>query len=406
MSRPNFTPLKHAASVVGRIGWHGLSTADYTTVGDLLVTGTDLVEGAVTWDRCHRVSPDIWARDPRIHLQAGDVLLTKDGTIGKVAVVDTLPGRATLNSGVFRIVPNRLVLSPRYCYWTLTSKLFTDFVDLLGSGSTINHLYQADVVNFALPLPPLRVQQAIAGYLDRETARIDALIAAKRRMVALLEERRKASRDEAFASKPGWRLKRLLSASMAYGVLVPEFVEPGTGVPMIRTYNLLPRGRVSHEDIAEIPATLAHEYQRTSLRKGDVILSVVGSMGRAAVATDDEHGFNLNRPLARIQLRSDVPPRLIWHWTQTTHFIDMAKLATGGGTAQPTLNLGDLANFGVGLPRAPERWGDVLIALEQVCGRLDDTEDAVGRQIELLQEHRQALITAAVTGQLDVPGAV
>ena len=259
--------------------------------------------------------------------------------------------------------------------------------------------------NISVDLPSVNTQRAIADHLDRETARIDALIAAKLRMVELLEERRRALRDHAFDSEPGWRLKRLLADSLAYGVLVPQFVAAGTGVPMIRTYNLTAKGHVNHEDIAEIPVDLAREYQRTSLRKNDVILSVVGSMGRSAVAGSGEEGFNLNRPLARLQLRTEVPPRLIWHWTQTTHFMDVAKLVTGGGTAQPTLNLGDLANFNVGLPHGTNLWPKILTALEDECGRLDEITDALDRQLGLLQERRQALITAAVTGQLDIPEA-
>lgn len=226
------------------------------------------------------------------------------------------------------------------------------------------------------------------------------------RMVELIDERRTSLQDSVFISKPGWRLKRLLARPMAYGVLVPEFVETGAGIPMIRTYNLTANGHISHNDIAEIPRELAQEYRRTSLRRGDLILSVVGSMGRSAVVDIKEHGFNLNRPLARIQLRPGVPARLIWHWTQTTHFIDMAKLAIGGGTAQPTLNLGDLANFRVGLPRAAELWSGMLSELEEICERLDATKQSVCRQILLLEERRQALITAAVTGQLDISEAV
>jgi len=264
---------------------------------------------------------------------------------------------------------------------------------------------EEDLGRIRVTIPTYPVQQTIADYLDRETVRIDALIEAKRRMTELLEERRRSVRDVVFDCTPGRRLKRLLAHSMAYGVLVPDFVELGTGVPMIRTYNLSDRGYVSHDNIAEIPINLAGEYQRTSLCEGDLILSVVGSMGRSAVVSSEEQGFNLNRPLARLQLRPEVPPRLIWHWTQTTHFLDMAKLATGGGTAQPTLNLGDLANFRVGLPEKTHLWPVVLAELEERCRHLDQAEDVLNQQIGLLQERRQALVTAAVTGQLEIPEA-
>lgn len=317
------------------------------------------------------------------------------------------------------VSPDYLVLrpnvktEPRFLAYLFRSTRFVAEMTarLRGIGSTDQGNVRTPRINedqlgrITVWIPTPIIQCAIADYLDRETARIDALIAAKRRMIMLVDEHRRALRDQAFSSKPGWRLKRLLAGAMAYGVLVPEFVEAGTGVPMIRTYNLSSDGHVNHDDIAEISAALASAYHRTTLRNGDMILSVVGSMGRSAVATPDEEGFNLNRPLARVQFRSDVPPRLIWHWTQTTHFVDMARLATGGGTAQPTLNLGDLANFKVGLPREADMWYSILGNLDDACERLGAIERSVGCQIDLLQERRQALITAAVTGQLDIPGA-
>ncbi len=337
-------------------------------------------------------------------LQAGDLLMTAAGaTIGKsVLYLDRRP--ACFAGYLVRFRAGHSADPCFISYWTQSLPYWNQ----IRAGrviSTIENFSASKYQNLRLSIPPLAVQRAIADYLDGETARIDALIAAKRRMVELLDERRTSLRDHAFASKPGWRLKRLLAGPMAYGVLVPEFVEGGTGVPMIRTYNLSPRGCVDHGDIAEIPELLAKEYRRTSLCQGDVILSVVGSMGRSAVVGPDEQGFNLNRPLARIRLRPNLPSRLLWHWTQTTHFMGLAKLATGGGTAQPTLNLGDLANFAVGLPQSAELWPGILRNLEETCEQIADTEKLANRQIALLQERRQALITAAVTGQLDIPEA-
>lgn len=333
-----------------------------------------------------------------------DLVFNPMWAIGGGVAVSTIEGAV---STAYRIYVPGPRIWPRFLHYWLRSEPAIDQYKLLVRGITTfdRSVTREDLEGMPVPTPDLATQRAIADYLDREIARIDALVAAKLRMVELLEERRRALRDQAFDSEPGWRLKRLLADSLAYGVLVPQFVAAGTGVPMIRTYNLTAKGRVNHDDIAEITVALASEYQRTSLRKDDVILSVVGSMGRSAVAGSGEEGFNLNRPLARLQLRRQVPPRLIWHWTQTTHFMDLAKLVTSGGTAQPTLNLGDLANFTVGLPHETSLWPKMLTALEDECGRLDETEDALDQQLGLLQERRQALITAAVTGQLDIPEA-
>lgn len=318
------------------------------------------------------------------------------------------------------VSPDYLVLRPRqralgrYLHYLFRS---TEFVGemiarLRGIGSTDTgtvrtpRINAEDLLDIDVRLPPIDEQQATADYLDRETTRINALVGSKQRAIALYAERRTSLRDRAFRYDSGIRLKHVLVGPMAYGVLVPEFVTDGERVPMIRTYNLTSRGQVDHQDIAEIPRSLADQYRRTYVQEGDVILSVVGSMGRAAVVSSAEEGANLNRPLARLRPSRQLPARLLWHWTQSTQFADAAKLATGGGTAQPTLNLGDLSNFRVGLPTDVKKWTEVFAHLDMGCRLLDRLEHAAGRQVELLTERRRALITAAVTGALPIPVAV
>ena len=163
-------PLRYLADVSGRVGWHGLSTADYLDEGAWLVTGTDIVAGRVAWPSCHRVAEERWQQDPRIQLAVGDVLVTKDGTVGKIAHVDRVPGLVTLNSGVFRIRPLGAI-DGRFLFWVFQSQLFLDFMGFLSRGSTIDHLSQRDIVRFQVPVSGLNVQRNIAVFLDREAAR-------------------------------------------------------------------------------------------------------------------------------------------------------------------------------------------------------------------------------------------
>lgn len=157
---------KHS-KLKARIGWQGLTTSEYLTSGDaILVTGTDFCEGRVKWDGCHFVSWDRYQQDPNIQIVNGDVLLTKDGTIGKVALVDSLNRPATLNSGVFVIRPLKNAYSSRFLYYVLASSVFQEFLDKLVAGSTIVHLYQKDLVAFEFMAPPTyEEQEAIASVL-------------------------------------------------------------------------------------------------------------------------------------------------------------------------------------------------------------------------------------------------
>lgn len=150
-----------------RIGWQGLTTAEYLDEGySYLITGTDFKDGRIEWNGCHYVDYDRFAQDPNIQVSNGDLLLTKDGTIGKVAFVSELKRPATLNSGVFLVKPITDAYTAHFMFYVLESSVFKDFLQQLSAGSTINHLYQKDLVKFDLYVPPTKEEQeAIAGIL-------------------------------------------------------------------------------------------------------------------------------------------------------------------------------------------------------------------------------------------------
>lgn len=171
--------LGDVASLKARIGWQGLTTAEYRERGEhLLVTGTEFFGGRIRWDACHYVDQDRYDQDKNIQLAPGDVLVTKDGTIGKAALIDTLPMPATLNSGVFVIRPRNQAFHPGFFYYLLTSTVFSSFLAQLSAGSTINHLYQKDFVHFRFRAPQdIDEQRAVFEVLkaiDSEIGAIDS----------------------------------------------------------------------------------------------------------------------------------------------------------------------------------------------------------------------------------------
>lgn len=150
-----------------RIGGQGLTTAEYLDEGySYLITGTDFKDGRINWNGCHYVDYDRYVQDPNIQVTNGDLLLTKDGTIGKVAFVADLKRPATLNSGVFLVKPITDAYTAHFMFYVLESSVFKNFLQQLSAGSTINHLYQKDLVKFDLFVPPTKEEQeAIAGIL-------------------------------------------------------------------------------------------------------------------------------------------------------------------------------------------------------------------------------------------------
>jgi len=187
---PGFSGAWHSfnmadnSTLKARIGWQGLTTTEYLKEGEYyLVTGTDFVDGKIDWDTCHFVDAKRYVQDKNIQLRVDDILLTKDGTIGKAAYVDYLPNLTTLNSGVFVIRPNSDRFYARYLYYVLRSSIFNSFLNQLKAGSTISHLYQKDFVSFNFLLPSLEEQKSIVTILSDMDAEI-----------ALVEQRRDKTR--------------------------------------------------------------------------------------------------------------------------------------------------------------------------------------------------------------------
>lgn len=170
--------LSEHSKIKARIGWQGLTTEEYLDQGyAYLITGTDFLNGRIDWDNCHFVNEERFVQDKNIQIVNGDILVTKDGTIGKVGYVMNLNSYATLNSGVFVIRAKSIeTYNTGFVYYILKSSIFTDFLNKLSAGSTINHLYQKDFVNFTFDIPQdIKEQKAIAEILFDIDSEITAL---------------------------------------------------------------------------------------------------------------------------------------------------------------------------------------------------------------------------------------
>lgn len=170
------TNIDKLCTLKARIGWQGLTTGEYLPQGDyILITGTDFKDGYIDWKNCCYVSKWRYDQDTNIQIKEGDVLISKDGTIGKVAFLNSIPGPGTLNSGVFVVRSKQEnAVNQAYLSWIFKSIWFKSFIDQLTAGSTINHLYQKDFVKFQLIYPKDKSEQTrIATALSN----VDALIA-------------------------------------------------------------------------------------------------------------------------------------------------------------------------------------------------------------------------------------
>lgn len=417
--------IKHTTYVKGRIGWQGLKTDEFIDEGPYLVTGTDFVTGRINWDTCYHVSEERYNEDPFIQLRDNDLLITKDGTIGKVAIVKNLPGKASLNSGVFVTRPTTNNYLTEFLYWVLNSNVFTGFIDYFKTGTTISHLYQKVFVEFAFPVPTIDEQRAINSFLDRETNRIDTLISKKERQIELLQERRAALISNAVTkgldrcvkmkdSGIDWlgeiplhweiiSLKHLIDVRDGTHD-TPKFLDPNDSTyPLITSKDIIDGNirfdsakHISKEDYDSI-------NRRSKVSNGDVIMPMIGTIGNPALVQGESNFAIKNIALFRTSI-GGLDSRYMKFFLCSKMCITQFDLFSSGGV-QGFVGLGTLRNLKVFKMKNNE---DKLIAdyLDFETEKIDSTIDVIKQSINMLFEYRTALISAAVTGKIDARNAV
>lgn len=199
----NIVRLKNDCSLKGRIGWNGLRSEEFEKESyAYLVTGQDFVSSDIDWSKCYQINKKRYDEDPCIQLENGDLLITKDGTIGKIAKVSNMDKPACLNSGIFVLKQKtRKEFVQGYLYWSLYSDLLKEFNSYTSTGTTILHLYQNVFENMPLVVPPKKEQQEISDYLDKKTKAIDLSLSKAQHQVELLQEYKQSLITEVVTGK-------------------------------------------------------------------------------------------------------------------------------------------------------------------------------------------------------------
>ena len=186
--------LSEIAVMHARIGWQNLRTSEFLDSGEyMLITGTDFQDGVINFKTCHYVEKERYDQDKHIQIKNGSILITKDGTLGKVAFVDGLKKPATLNAGVFN-VENQDDVDGRYLFQYLKAPFLMDYVSLKATGGTIKHLNQNILVDFPVKLPSKSEQQKIGSYFSH----LDSLISLQQRKLEKLGNIKKSLLEKMF----------------------------------------------------------------------------------------------------------------------------------------------------------------------------------------------------------------
>lgn len=268
--------------IKGRIGWKGLKKEEYLPKSDYrIINGESLTEDGIDWSKAGYISRERYEESPEIMLENEDILISKDGTIGKIGFVESLDGCATVASGIFVIRNQRpQEINTRYVYHFLCSKAFKDFITMRTEGSVIPHLYQKDFVELVVPLPELTVQEKIVSILDTITLKIENNKAINNN----LQQQAQAVFSDIFINHPldSWRL----------GVLsdIAEIIMGQS--PSGDSYNEDGNGTVFFQGRAEFgsrfPTIRLYTTEAKRLaKKNDILMSVRAPVGDINIAHED-----------------------------------------------------------------------------------------------------------------------
>lgn len=356
--------------------------------------------------------------DERVAVYQGDLLFSWSATLDSFFWQGE---PAWLNQHIFKVTPSSE--STNAFLYFLIKFWAPKLADVDAHGSTMRHI-KKESLGQGLFIPPIDEQTAIATFLDRETAKIDALVAEQEKLIALLQEKRQAvishavtkgldpnvpmkdSGVEWLGEVPAhWQSKRLkfLASNIKagpFGSALTKDMYVNSGYRVYGQEQVIP-GDFSIGDYY-IDQTKFAELAQYEIRPDDLLISCVGTFGKIAVVPVDAEPGIINPRLIRLRTVEGVLPLFLAEVLRSAVTFEQFSVLSRGGTMD-VINIGTLSDIWIALPPTAEQ-SAILSEITSQMARFDALMTQARTAITLLQERRTALISAAVTGQIDVRG--
>jgi type I restriction enzyme S subunit len=360
-------------------------------------------------------------------IRENDVLLVKDGaTIGKTALIKKMPfEKCAINEHVF-ILRNNSRITPELLGYIMQSKVAQEQIGLEITGSAQPGLSSKFVDTVFVALLPLSEQRTIAAYLDHQTAKIDALIARKERLLDLLAEQRAALISQAVTkglnpnanmmdSGMAWlgqvpehweitRLKHLLQGGFVNGIFKKK-EQFGSGVKLVNVTDIYRRDfQIDVESLDRVEADL-NELQTYEVLPDDIFFVrsslKLDGVGVSAYLKQLPEPIVFECHLIRVRPRQNkILSQYLINYLNSSllrqRIVSLSETTTMTTIAQPKIS-----PLSILVPPINEQ-RKIIIYIEQQTKRLDELSAKVETAIERLHEYRAALISSAVTGKIQV----
>ena len=414
----SLVPIKHLATL-------NPNKSDYRgdqALSCSFVPMEKLKTGAIELDERRTIS-DVYAG--YTYFEDGDVLQAKVTPCFEnknIAIANGLANGVGFGSSEINVLRPSGCVSGYFLYYRLQEDSFMDFCtsSMIGAGG-LKRVPSDTINNFSIATPGREEQEQIAHFLDYETTRIDALIAEQQRLIELLKEKRQAVISHAVTKgldptvpmkdsgvewlgevPENWKRKRLKNVSpfIAVGIVInPSSYTSDEGFPFIFGGEVK-EGYIDTEKARRISIKDSKKNNKTMLRAGDILTMRVGYPGLTAVVPPECEGGNcasvmfIKRGNYNSQwLCALMNSRLVRHQVEMVQY----------GAAQKQFNIADAVEFWLFEPPTSEQLeiADFISKKSSIYNKLVSEAE---KSVLLLQERRSALISAAVTGKIDVRG--
>lgn len=407
--------VKFFTYMKGRIGWQGLKADEFIDEGPYLVTGTDFKNGRVNWDTAYHISQKRYEQAPEIQLKQGDLLVTKDGTVGKLALIDELPDSASLNSHLLVLRPLFNRYDNHFLYYVLSSLEFKNYFQKVSIGSTMDSLSQEKMGEFIFALPNINEQNSISRYLDKKTVQLDKAKALLEEQIQKLKDYR-ASLVYETVTKGLDKTVTMKDSGIDWIGQVPEgwgvgkvkyFSQISAGATPDRNNSLFWSGNINWMSSGEVNQGIVKHtsetitdlaLKRTStklLPNGTVMLALNGqgkTKGTAAVLAIESAS---NQSLASFIVDNKILNNMYLYYFFVANYYNIRGLK---GEDRDGLNLQLVSNIVIPLFEL-EKQQKIVDFLDKKTVQIDKLIQIKNEQIDNINKQRQTLIYDYVTGK-------
>lgn len=384
--------------IKGRIGWKGLKKDEYLSDGVYrIINGEALTKDGIDWSKAGFISKERYEESPEIMLQNDDILISKDGTIGKLGFVRNLENPSTVASGIFvlrNLKPE--MINIRFIYNYLSSVYFRNFIISRTEGSVIPHLYQKDFQNLYFPLPSLKEQNKIVDVLDIISCKIEI----NKMINNNLEQQLSSLFTHTFAGSISLAsddtcpmIGDLVTVIDNRGKTPPLTTET-LEYPIIDVGALKGAGRIV--DFNNCTKYVDQATYDTWFRSGhpkpwDILLSTVGSLAEMKIYLGTKGCMAQNVVALRA---TSISPLYLYQYLR---FIRADLVAYNIGSVQPSIKVTHIIKHPIFVPEAA-----ALRMFEETARAITQQLYANYNENESLKELRDTLLPKLMSGELDV----